>query len=569
VNSSPPPLREGALVNPGQETLTADVVIIGSGMGGGTLAWALKDTGLDVLIIERGQFLPREPENSQPDHVFIKKRYVTSEPWYDAKTGQPFQPGVYYWVGGNTKMYGACLPRFRRSDFEEVAHQEGFSPAWPFSYDDLEPFYAKAEERYEVHGVVGEDPTEPEHSTPYLYPPLSHEPAVERLAERLRQQGLHPFHMANGIHLPSMAERRADATSDGSPSPTGAKSDAENRAVRPALESKAVRLLLGAYVRRLDTSSDGHTVTAAEAQMGDRKVRIEAKTFVICGGAVNSAALLLRSANDQHREGLGNSSGLLGRNYMVHNSTFFLAVNPARRNDTAWQKTLGLNDWYEAGPATPYPLGNLQMLGKLRAPMIKAARSWAPLWALKMITDRSLDIYLTTEDLPRLDNRVIIDGDKIMINWTPNNTAPHEELVKRVSRVVRKAGYPIVLTERMGIATNSHMCGTAVAGADPSHNVLDTDCRSHDVGNLYVVDGSFFPSSAALNPALTIAANALRVAPTIASSTPDGLCRPDQPSILTNIYPSAEQMCAAGPEDRLSSSLTCRIVRSGHRPRPP
>jgi len=517
--SPQPPLRAGALVNPDKETLTADVVIIGSGMGGGTLAWALKDTGLDVLIIERGQFLPREPENSQPDHVFIKKRYVTSEPWYDAKTGQPFQPGVYYWVGGNTKMYGACLPRFRRSDFEEVAHQEGVSPAWPFSYDDLEPCYAKAEELYEVHGVVGEDPTEPEHSTPYRYPPLSHEPAVERLAERLRQQGLHPFHMANGIHLPSMAERRADATSDGSPSPTGAKSDAENRAVRPALASKAVRLLLGAYVRRLDTSSDGHTVTAAEAQVGDQRVRIEAKTFVICGGAVNSAALLLRSANDQHREGLGNSSGLLGCNYMVHNSTFFLAVNPARRNDTAWQKTLGLNDWYEAGPTTPYPLGNLQMLGKLRAPMIKAARSWAPLWALKMITDRSLDIYLTTEDLPRLDNRVIIDGDKIMINWTPNNTAPHEELVKRVSRVVRKAGYPIVLIERMGIATNSHMCGTAVTGTDPSHSVLNPDCRSHDVDNLYVVDSSFFPSSAALNPALTIAANALRVAPTIAAST--------------------------------------------------
>ena len=512
-----PPLRDGALVTPGHDTLTADVVIIGSGMGGGTLAWALKDTGLDVLIVERGQFLPREPENSQPDHVFVKKRYVTSKPWYDAKTGQPFQPGVYYWVGGNTKMYGACLPRFRRSDFEEVAHHDGISPAWPFRYDELEPFYAKAEELFEVHGALGEDPTEPEHSTPYPYPPLSHEPAVERLAVRLRQQGLHPFHMSNGMHLPSMAERRADTTADGSPSSTGNKSDAENRAVRPALESPTVRLLLGAYVRRLHTSSDGHTVTAAEAHVGERTVRIEAKTFVVSGGAVNSTALLLRSVSDQHPAGLGNSSGLLGRNYMVHNSTFFMAVNPARRNDTAWQKTLGLNDWYEAGPDTPYPLGNLQMLGKLQAPMVKAARSWAPMWALKMVTDRSLDIYLTTEDLPRPDNRVTIDDDKIMINWTPNNLTPHHELVKRVSRAVRKTGYPIVLTERMGIATNSHMCGTAVAGTDPARSVLNPDCRSHDVDNLYVVDGSFFPSSAALNPALTIAANALRVAPTIAN----------------------------------------------------
>jgi choline dehydrogenase-like flavoprotein len=195
-----------------------------------------------------------------------------------------------------------------------------------------------------------------------------------------------------------------------------------------------------------------------------------------------------------------------------------LAVNPVSRNDTAWQKTLGLNDWYEAGPDTPYPLGNLQMLGKLQAPMVKAARSWAPLWALKMITDRSLDIYLTTEDLPRPANRVTVDGDQIMINWTPNNVAPHQELVKRVSHAVRKTGYPIVLTERMGISTNSHMCGTAVAGTDPSTSVLDPDCRCRDVSNLFVVDSSFFPSSAALNPALTIAANALRVAPTVAAS---------------------------------------------------
>jgi choline dehydrogenase-like flavoprotein len=513
-----PQLRPGALASPDQGTLTADVVIIGSGMGGGTLAWALKDTGLDVLIIERGQFLPREPENSQPDHVFIKKRYVTSRPWYDANTGEPFQPGAYYWVGGNTKMYGACLPRFRRSDFQEVVHHDGVSPAWPFSYDDLERCYAKAEELFEVHGAVGEDPTEPEHSNPYPYPPISHEPAIERFAIRLRKQGLHPFHMANGMHLPSMVERRADATADGSPSSTGNKCDAENRAVRPALESPSVRLLLGGYVRRLHTNHAGDAVTAAEAEVAGRTVRIEAKTFVVSGGAVNSAALLLRSVSVQHPNGLGNSCGLLGRNYMVHNSTFFLAVNPARRNDTAWQKTLGLNDWYEAGPETPYPLGNLQMLGKLRAPMVKAARSWAPTWALKVVTDRSLDIYLTTEDLPRPGNRVTVDGDKIMISWTPNNLTPHHDLVSRVRRAVRKAGYPIVLTERMGIATNSHMCGTAVAGTDPSASVLDPYCRTRDVSNLFVVDSSFFPSSAALNPALTIAANALRVAPTIAAS---------------------------------------------------
>ena len=514
-----PPLRPGALATPSSDTLTADVVIIGSGMGGGTLAWALKDTGLDVLIVERGQFLPREPENSQPDHVFLKKRYVTAAPWYDAKTGAPFQPGVYYWVGGNTKMYGACLPRFRRSDFEQTAHYDGQSPAWPFSYDDLEPFYGQAERLYEVHGTLGEDPTEPEHSTPYPFPPLEHEPVVEKFAEGLRRQGLHPFHMANGMHVATDAERRADTTSDGSPSPTGAKSDADNRAVQPALASETVRLLLGGYVSRLETSPDGRAITRAVVQVGDQTVTIEAKTFVVSGGAVNSAALLLRSTSGQHPHGLGNSSALLGRNYMVHNSTFFIGINPLRRNTTAWQKTLGLNDFYEAGPNTPYPLGNLQMLGKLQAPMVKAARSWAPLWALNMVTDRSLDIYLTTEDLPRLHNQVSVEGDKIMINWTPNNLQPHRELVKRITRAVRRAGFPVVLTERMGIATNSHQCGTAVAGTHPASSVLNPDCRSHDIDNLYVVDSAFFPSSAALNPALTIAANALRVAPAIVAAT--------------------------------------------------
>jgi choline dehydrogenase-like flavoprotein len=159
--------------------------------------------------------------------------------------------------------------------------------------------------------------------------------------------------MANGMHLPSMVERRADATADGSPSSTGNKSDAENRAVRPALDSRSVRLLLGRYVRRLRTNTEGGVVAVADVDVAGRAVRIEAKTFVVSGGAVNSAASLLRSVSAQHPNGLGNSSGLLSRNYMVHNSTFFLAVNPARRNATAWQKTLGLNDWYEPRPDLP------------------------------------------------------------------------------------------------------------------------------------------------------------------------------------------------------------------------
>lgn len=519
VSDSNDPLRSTAIVHPAdRDALTADVVIIGSGMGGSTLAWALKDSGLSVLVVERGRFLPREPENASVEEMFVKKRYKTAEPWFDGHTGTPFDPGVHYWVGGNTKFYGASLSRFRRTDFEEVRHHGGVSPKWPFSYDDIEPYYCAAEALYEVHGRTGEDPTEPSRSCDFPRPALEHEPTVERFAGALKRQGLHPFHMACGMNVQTMDERRAVKAADGLPIQNDAKSEAENRALGPALRSGNVRILIETRVDRLLTNPDGSRVIAAEAVVNGRPILIQGDAFVVCAGAVNSATILMRSATDAHPNGVANSSGLVGRNYMVHNSTFLVGVSPVRRNRTAWQKTLGLNDWYVAGPDTPYPLGNLQMLGKLQSAHIKGAHPWAPRWALKLATDRSLDIYLTTEDLPRRESRVRIDGDKTILDWTPNNVTPHVELVKRVSRAVRKAGYPIIVTERKGITANGHMCGTAVAGADARDSVLDPWCRSHDVPNLWILDGSFFPSSAALNPALTIAANVLRVAPKLTAS---------------------------------------------------
>lgn len=495
-------------------TETADVVVIGSGMGGATLAWALRDSGADVLVVERGGVLPREPQNSDPTEMHVRKRYRTAEPWVDGSTGKEFHPGVYYWVGGNTKVYGAALPRFRESDFHEVEHADGVSPAWPFGYDELEPFYGQAEELFGVHGTPEGDPTEPPHSTPYPYPPLEHEPEIARFAESLRRQGLRPFHAASGMHLTTEEERRRATACDGSPDEHGYKSDAENRALRPAMESGRVRLRTHTHITELVTSPDGRRVVAARGRGPDgEEVEIRAGRFVVAAGAVNSAALLLRSASDKHPNGLANGSGLVGRNYMVHNSTFFVGVDPRRPNRTLWQKTLGVNDWYEAGPGTPYPLGNLQMLGKLQTPMIKAARAWVPAPILDFMTRRSLDIYLTTEDLPRRDNRVRVVDGRIVVDWTPNNLGPHRELVRRVTRAVRRAGYPLVFTQRMGIETNSHQCGTAVAGDDPATSVLDRDCRAHEVENLWLADSSFFPSSAALNPALTIGANALRIAP--------------------------------------------------------
>jgi len=510
IDEAPSP---GASADPARpdEVIRTDIAIIGSGMGGGTMAYALKDSGAKVLIIERGHRLPAEPQNSDLDEVYLKGRYKNADTWYNGRTGASFKPGVYYWVGGNTKVYGACLPRFRASDFAETRHADGISPAWPFSYEDLEPYYTRAEELFQVRGQIGEDPTEPFHSAAYPHPPLDHEPVIQDLADSLRQQGLHPFRMANGLDADTPDKRALCATSDGAPNGAGLKSDAEKIAINPALAAGA-ELMTDTRIVRLIPGPDGRTIVAALAERNDQVIRIEANKFILAAGAVNSAALLLSSATPGSPRGLANSSGLVGRNYMVHNSTFFIGINPFRVNRTLWQKTLGLNDWYEAGPTNKYPLGNLQMLGKLRASMLKMARPWAPTWLLKTMSDRSIDIYLTTEDLPRRSNGISVVNGKIHVWWEPNNLGPHKELVRRISRAVRKAGYPVIITERMGIETNSHQCGTAVAGHDPETSVLTPECRAHDLDNLWLVDSSFFPSSAALNPALTIAANAFRVA---------------------------------------------------------
>jgi choline dehydrogenase-like flavoprotein len=506
--------RAFGVVQPDAEGhIDCDVVIIGSGMGGSTFAHELSDSGLNVVIVERGDFLPREIQNWSAQSVFGEGRYRNAEPWLD-EANQPFSPGVFYYVGGNTKFYGAMLPRFREEDFAEIQHYEGVSPAWPISYAQMEPWYAKAEKLYRVHGQAGSDPCEPWRSTPYPHPALLHDPALHPLEKSMRKSGLKPFVMPAAVDYGDGGDCVLCSTCDGYPCLVEAKCDAEVSALRPALRSGNVRLLTNTLINTLSTSADGRSITAANGIRNGQPVTLRAPRFVLACGAVNTAVLLFKSANEQHPDGLGNSSGQVGRNYMVHNSTFMLAVDPRRRNEVMFQKTLALNDWYKAGASTPFPLGNVQMLGKIREPMITPMRPWLPKFASRYITDHSVDLYLTSEDLPTRHNRVTYEASQgaVKVYWTANNLKAHEELVKKTSRVMRKAGYPLVLSERMGIATNSHQCGTAVMGNDPLTSVLDTHCKMHDLDNAWIVDSSFFPSSAAVNPALTIAANAMRVA---------------------------------------------------------
>ena len=482
-------------------------------MGGGALAYALRDSGRKILLLERGDYLPAEPENWNPEAIFTQKRYKPKEQWFD-DSGHPFPPGVHYFVGGNTKVYGAALPRFRKEDLEELEHEEGVSPAWPVKYNELEPYYCRAEQMLFVHGEPGHDPTEPPRTAPFPFPPVPHEPYIEDLKRRFERQGLHPFFLPLGIDLRPGGRCIRCKTCDGFPCKVHAKADTDRCCVRPALASDNIELMTRAFVRRLITDSSGKRVTEVEIERGGETLRIGAGTFVVSCGAVNSAALLLRSASSICPNGLANSSGLVGRNYMVHNNTALMAINPFRVNPTRFQKTMAINDFYFRGEeGYRFPLGNLQLLGKLQAGMLTANQRWVPKPILGAFAHRSVDWWVMSEDLPDPESRVTLGaGGRIEVRFRPNNLRAHNRLIRAATRMLRTAGYPIVLIQRMGIETNSHQCGTIKFGTDPAKSVLDPFCRSHDVANLFVVDASFFPSSSAVNPALTIAAQALRVA---------------------------------------------------------
>ena len=494
---------------------SASVVVVGSGIGGATTALALARRGVDVLVLERGARLPREAENFSPEEVFVRRRYKPAEEWLDG-AGRPFAPGVHYVVGGNSKVYGASLPRFREADFGTVEHLEGTSPAWPFTYADLEPYYAEAERVYKVHGATGEDPTEPWRSTPFPHPALPHEPYVADLADRLRAQGVHPASNAMGVDRVEPGADGAGAcvrcrTCDGFPCRFGAKSDAETCALDPALATGHVRLETGVRVRRVVLDAAGARVDYLVAETADGFVEVRGGRFVVAAGATNSAALLLASRDETSPDGVANSSGLLGRRFMMHNNAHVAAVDVNRRNDVVFQKTLSVNDFYLDG-GDGHPLGTLQLIGKVQASMMKSWATRTPMPLLSGIAARSVEWLVMTEDLPDPANRVLVDSaGRISTVRTARNTRPHKALHRRAKALLHGAGYDAVFTQWFDISMNSHMCGTVVAGTDPATSVLDPWCRSHDVANLWVVDGGFFPSSAAMNPALTIAAQALRV----------------------------------------------------------
>ena len=502
-----------------------DVVIIGSGAGGGTLARHLAPSGLKILVLERGDWLPQEPENWNAEEVFQKGRYISKDVWHD-KHGKPFQPGSHYFVGGATKMYGAAHFRLRQQDFEQLQHFDGISPAWPLRYSDFEPYYQRAEEMYHVHGQRGEDPTEPPCSGPYPHPPVAHEPRIQKLVDDLHAAGLHPFHAPSGVMLDeaNMAFSRCRKCNccDGFPCLVHAKSDADVLGMRPALAAPNVSLLTRAQVRCLETDASGRSVQAVLLERDGQPMTVRADVVVVSCGAANSARLLLMSANDKHPRGLANGSDQVGRNYMFHNSKAMVAL-AHEPNTTVFQKTISINDWYLGDADFDYPMGNIQMTGKTNGTIMKG---YAPLetflmpgWSMDKIAEHALDFWLSSEDLPDPNNRVTIDGEgQIHLSYTPNNQTAAQRLYGRLTAMLDQLYLKNHLVERqfyikseMSIAAVGHQAGTCRFGSDPATSVLDLNCKAHELDNLYVVDTSFMPTIGAVNPSLTAIANALRV----------------------------------------------------------
>lgn len=499
-----------------------DVVIIGSGVGGGAIALQLAGTGAKVLILERGPVLPREAQNWDVEAVFCDQRYRTTDTWY--ADGRPFRPGMFYFVGGHTKFYGTAMFRFRERDFEELVHEEGVSPAWPIRYSDLEPWYGKAEGLFGVRGQGGLDPTDPPRSTPYQHAPVPHEPLLEQIEARLRAQGLKPFPMPSAIDFGPGGRCQRCANCDAIPCKIDAKGDAEMKLIRPALSKPGTELRANAMVERLITDESGRRVIAAEVIEGAVRRRITARLFVLSAGAINSSALLLRSANAKNPRGLANSSDVVGRNYMTHNTTALMALHPFKRNVTRFPKTLALHDFYFGGDGSDRPLGSLQLLGKIREPMLRGPLPAIPRFVRRALAEHSVDWYAQSEDLPHPESRVTVRSDgAINLHWHRTNLQAHQRWVERCKLILRRTGYPIVLAKGFGTEVVSHQCGTVRFGDDPATSALDPMCKAWDHDNLYVVDASFFPSSAAVNPALTIAAQALRVGQHIRTNLKEAL----------------------------------------------
>ncbi|MEO1074507.1 MAG: GMC family oxidoreductase [Bacteroidota bacterium] len=509
----------------------SDVLIIGAGVGGGALAYALAPAGKSIRVLNRRGSLPRERENWDPVKLFVEGRYKSDEQWVDGHTGEDFRPGMFYWLGGNTKVYGSALLRLRPEDFTAMQHEDGLSPAWPLSYDDYAPYYDQAEAIYHVHGSRGSDPFEPPAGGPYPHPAIAHDPRIGEVAEGLRTAGLQPLDLPMGVKfseanpgggefvLREVFGAMGRAAFDGYPDMLHLKMDAETATVIPAAANDNVDLVTDALATKVLTNASGTEVTGIDVTVGGETVRYTADVYVLAAGAIQTPALLFRSANSAHPNGLANTSGRVGRHFMRHVTSKFYTVASQTPNPTRFQKTLAINDFYfgakDGSEFDTIPLGHVHLMGKHAGWQIKQD---LPDGAYSdeeydRIAAHSVDWWVQGEDLPLYENRVdLTDDGRIRLHYTWTNRGAHGKLMDLLEAALRKQGFDEFYRVPMPLGVVNHQCGTCRMSAAPTDGVVDVFGRTHDVANLFIADASFFPSSGATNPTLTIAAHALRIA---------------------------------------------------------
>ncbi len=488
-----------------------NVIVIGSGAGGGTLAGQLAASGRTVLLLERGGSMPLADQNVADVDLFRKDRYHPGEQWFGTD-GDPFSPQTIYALGGNTKIWGGVLERMREREFAAVPLQEGPVPGWELTYGDLAPYYERAEALYRVHGKAGVDPTEPPRNGDYPFMPKPIEPFMQELRSCLERQGTHPY------DLPlSWSESAAD--------PSG---DAELFGVDRARQAATVTVRERTRVRRLHVNPSGHEVRGVEAEIDGNTWLFSADAVVLAAGAINSAEILLRSATEHHSRGLANGSDQVGRNLMKPQLTSVIQL-AAAANSGRYARSLGITDYYWGDQNVSFPLGSIASGGGVlqdalfaeSPPVLSLVTKLMPSFGLEQLASRSVVWWATSAVRPDPHNRLTLRGNHLQIHYLPNNREAHDRLVYRwidtlkqveadpLCEVVKPA--PTHPRGEAPLTVMGSVCGTCRMGSNPATSVVDLQGRCHELTNLWIADASVFPSCPSVPIGLTVIANALRI----------------------------------------------------------
>jgi choline dehydrogenase-like flavoprotein len=506
-----------------------DAIVIGSGFGGALAAHALIDGGRRVLLLERGDWVTRGPENWHADaSMELTGHYSEETPYHVLAGGYGRTMGQTFCVGGPSVFYGGVSFRFREADFLPLPEVVGGSGAsWPIDYDDLEPYYARAEALLGVAGDDGEDPTRPRRAGAFPQPPAPLAPVSQRIADAARALGLHPFPLPLAINYESGARAACQAcrTCDTFACAVAAKNDLAT-AILPQLLARGLELRTSTVVTRLVAQRGRIVRVECFDKTRGEPIVLAAETYVLATGALASPHLLL--ASDLPRLNPGGHT--VGRYLMRHCNAMVFGLYPRVPDpDLVFHKQLAIHDYYFGDPTrrrSPAKLGGIQQVMTPPAELVKAHLPWGLRTLLAPLCAHMTGLLVMAEDQPAYANTVRVDTrwrdafglPRLLVThrYSRRDRQACRMLVRRAKRILRKTGAWLCHTHR--IKTFSHAVGTVRMGKEPATSALDEHCRFRGVANLFVVDGSFMPTSAGLNPSLTIAANALRVGDYLASA---------------------------------------------------